>query len=167
MKESVLQNEARDLDQVTRHEQKLIEKIKANSASIQDDIKIARSESEFQLGNMEEKCTELRSVAEQLQNGLDENNGNDSELFITIIKAKYLLKSTTGELTEAKEQAKVRSYRFTKCVDHEKMFDFVKSFGCYEEDVKDVQPTQSAEQCEQLLLDACLPIDDTGKIGKC
>jgi len=30
MKESVLQNEARDLDQVTRHEQKLIEKIKAS-----------------------------------------------------------------------------------------------------------------------------------------
>jgi len=79
-----------------------------------------------------ERCNEIRSVGEQLSNGLDESIENNSEVFISFVEAKPVLQSTFDELAAAKDQSKQISYRFKKSVELENALAKVKSFGSYE-----------------------------------
>jgi len=141
--ESAVEEGANHLDQVARHEQGLIEKIKAHSASLKDDVNIATSETTYQLSSVIDMCTDIRSTGEQLSNGLDKSNANDSEVFIAFVKAKPVLQTKSDELIAAGRQSKVKHYRFKKCLDIETMLQTSKSFGTYEAEVEDVQPSLS------------------------
>ena len=138
MIESVVEQGACHLNQVAKHEQLLIKKIKAHSASLTDDINIATSEAKYQLGNVLDMCTDILSTSEQLYNGLDESNANDSESFIAFVKAKPMLESKADELNVAGRQTQIKQYSFKKCVDLETMLQTSKSFGTYKADVDDV-----------------------------
>jgi len=123
---------ARDVAEVERFEQFIIEKIKSHSRSIKDDINIATSESKYQLEGVIDRCNEIRSVGEQLSNGLDESIENNSEVFISFVQAKPVLQSTFDELAATKDQSKQKTYRFKKSVELESALAKVKSFGSYE-----------------------------------
>ena len=141
--ESAVETGVSHLDQVTRHEQGLIEKIKAHSASLKDDINIATSEAEYQLGSVIDVCTDIKSVGKQLGDDLNECIGNDSEVFIACVKAKAVLESKSDELIVAGNQTNVKQYIFKKCVDIETILQTTKSFGTYEEDLEELQTSQS------------------------
>jgi len=129
---SAVQKGARDVADVERFEQIIIEKIKSHSRSIKDDINIAISESKCQLEGVIDRCNEIRSVGEQLSNGLDESIKNNSEVFISFVQAKPVLQSTFDELATAKDLSKHKSYIFKKSVELENALQKVKSFGSYE-----------------------------------
>jgi len=145
MIESAEEQETCHLNQVATHEQGLIEKIIAHSASLNDDINIAKNETQSQLANVIGKCADIRSVGEQLGHTLD-GSVNDPEVFIAFVKAKPVFQSKSDELVAAVSQTNVKQYRFKKCVDLETMLQTAKSFGTYEAEVKDAQPAQSLEQ---------------------
>jgi len=135
---------ARDVAEVEKFEQLIIEKIKSHSRSIKDDINIATSESKSQLKGVIDRCNEIRSVGEQLSNGLDESIENNSEVFISFVQAKPVLQSTFDELAAAKDQSKQKSYRFKKSVELESALAKVKSFGSYEAEEATI-PARSAD----------------------
>jgi len=141
MIESAVEQGDCHLNQVAKHEKLLIKKIKAHSASLTDDINTATSEAKYQLGNVLDMCTDILSTSEQLYNGLDESNANDSELLIAFVKAKPVLESIADELNVAGRQTQIKQYRFKKCVDLETMLQTSKSFGTYEANVDDVHPS--------------------------
>ena len=129
---SVVEKGVRDVAEVERFEQLIIEKIKSHSRSIKDDINLATSESKCQLEGVIDRCNEMRSVGEQLSNGLDESIENNSEVFISFVQAKPVLLSTFDELAAAKDQSKQKSYSFKESVELENALAKVKSFGSYE-----------------------------------
>jgi len=129
---SSVEKGARDVDEVERFEQLIIEKIKSHSRSIKGDINIATSELKCQLEGVIDRCNEIKSVGEQLSNGLDESIENNSEVFISFVQAKPVLQSTFDELTAAKDQSKQTTFRFKKSVELENALAKVKSFGSYE-----------------------------------
>jgi len=165
--ESVEEEGDNHLDQVARHEQWLIEKIKAHSAGLKDDVNIAMSETKYQLSSVIDTCTDIRSTGEQLSNGLDESNANDSEVFIAFIKAKPVLQTKSDELIAAGRQSKVKHYRFKKCLDIETMLQTSKSFGTYEADVEDVQPSLSTGRPKVKSMNVPQRPDDTGITCTC
>jgi len=71
MIETAIEQGTSHLDQVARHAQLLIEKIKAHSASLKDDINIETSEAKYQLGSVIDMCADIRSVGEQLGHTLE------------------------------------------------------------------------------------------------
>jgi len=141
---SVEEKGARDVAEVDRFEQIIIEKIRSHSRSIKDDINIAISESKYQLEGVIDRCNEIRSVGEQLSNELDESIENNSEVFISFVQAKPALQSTFDELAAAKDQSKQKSYRFKKSVELENALQKVKSFGSYEAEEATL-PARSAD----------------------
>jgi len=143
IKESAVKQGSRHLDLVERLEQGLIEKIKAHSASLKDDINIATSEAKYQLDSVIDTCTDIKSSGEQLSNDLKDSNGNDSEVFIAFVKAKPVLKSKTDELNAAGKRANPKQYIFKKCVDLDTMLQTTKSFGTYEAENEEIQSSQS------------------------
>jgi len=161
MIESAVEQGTSHLDQVARHAQLLIEKIKAHSASLNDDINIATSEAKYQLGSVIDTCADIRSVGEQLGHTLDVGV-NDPEVFIAFVKAKPMFQSKLDELIEAGSQANVKQYRFKKCVDLETILQTVKSFGTYEVEIKDAHPALSLDQPEIQTLNVQQHPEDTG-----
>jgi len=148
MIESVVEKGASHLDQVARHEQTLIEKIKAHSAGLKDDINIATSEAKHQLGSVIDLCTDIKSTGDQLGDSLKESDRNDSEVFIAFVKAKPVLKSKSDELISARRQANVKQCVFKKCVELETMLQTTKSFGTYEGELEEIQTSQSTGRPE-------------------
>jgi len=161
--ESAVGKGANHLDQVARHEQGLIKKIKAHSASLKDDVNIATSETKYQLSSVIDICTDIRSTGEQLSNGLDESNANNSEVFIAFVKAKPVLQTKSDELIAAGRQSKVKHYSFKKCLDIETMLQTSKSFGTYEAEVEDVQPSLSTGRPEVQSMNVPQRPDDTSR----
>jgi len=147
MIESTEEQETCHLNQVSTHEQGLIEKIIAHSASLNDDINIAKNETQSQLASVISTCTDIKLAGEQLGCTLD-GSVNDEEVFIAFVKAKPVFQSKSDELVEAGRQAHLKQYIFKKCVDLETMLQTVKPLGTYDEEVKDAQPALSPDQPE-------------------
>ena len=161
MIESAVEQGTSHLDQVARHEQFLIEKIKTHSASLKDDINIATSEAKYQLGSVIDMCADIRSVGEQFGQTLD-GGVNGPEVFIAFIKAKPVFQSKSVELIEAGNQTNVKQYKFKKCVDLETMLQTTKSFGTYVVEEKDAHPALSPDEPEIQTLNVQQHSEDTG-----
>jgi len=140
MKTSAVEKGARDVAEVERFEQIIIEKIKSHSRSIKDDINIAISESKYQIECVIDRCNEIRLVGEQLSNEFDESIEHNSEVFISFVQVKPVLQSTFDELAAAKDQSKQKSYRFKKSVELENALAKVKYFGSYEAEEATLPP---------------------------
>jgi len=91
-------------------------------------------------------CNQI--LCDQLGDSLKESGRNDSEVFITFVKAKPVLKSKSDELISAGRQANVKQYVFKKCVELETMLQTTKSFGTYEGELEEIQTSQSTGRPE-------------------
>jgi len=161
MKTSVVEKGARDVAEVERFEQLIIEKIRSHSRSLKDDINIATSESQFQLEGVIGRCNEIMSVGEHLSNELVETIENNSEVFVSYVEAKPVLQSTFNDLAAAKEQSKQKHYIFKKSVELEKTLEKVKSFGTYE--VEEASPPTQSTDTNILTFDIQLEDTSTGR----
>ena len=156
---SVVEKGARDVAEIEGFEELIIDKIKSHSRSIKDDINIATSESKYQLKGVIDRCKKIRSVGEQLINGIDESNENKSEVFILFVEAKPVLQSTFDELAAAKTLSKQKSYIFKKSVEFENALQKVTFFGSYEAE----EATLPARSTDTNTLTDDIQPDDTSR----